>query len=122
MKKIFCCPVLELFHCVPLWKTVLFVSSRVFSLSTPVRLHGKKLQNATNDIFTKSLKKQEGLKRLLGCSKNEPLLNCFSREEALSMVPSRNKLLKSAILKKDYHFWSIPTNVLPLLFFQGFSF
>ena len=35
MKKIFCCPALELFHCLPLWKTVLFVSSRAFSLSTP---------------------------------------------------------------------------------------
>ena len=33
-KKI-CCPALELFHCLPLWKTVLFVSSRAFSLSTP---------------------------------------------------------------------------------------
>ena len=29
-------PALELFHCLPLWKTVLFVSSRAFSLSTPV--------------------------------------------------------------------------------------
>ena len=36
MKKIFCCPALELFHSLPLWKTVLFVSSRAFSLSTPV--------------------------------------------------------------------------------------
>ena len=36
MKKIFCCPALELFCCLPLWKTVLFVSSRAFSLSTPV--------------------------------------------------------------------------------------
>ena len=35
MKKIFRCPALELFHCLPLWKTVLFVSSRAFSLSTP---------------------------------------------------------------------------------------
>ena len=35
MKKIFCCPALELFHCLPLWKTELFVSSRAFSLSTP---------------------------------------------------------------------------------------
>ena len=34
-KKIFCCPALELFHCLPLWKTVLFVSSSDFSLSTP---------------------------------------------------------------------------------------
>ena len=51
MKKIFCCPTLELFHCLPQWKTVLFVCSRAFSLSTlwtTVRLHGKKLQNATN--------------------------------------------------------------------------
>ena len=36
MKKKFCCPALELFHCLPLWKTVLFVSSRAFSLSTPL--------------------------------------------------------------------------------------
>jgi hypothetical protein len=33
-RNIFCCPALDLFHCLPLWKTVLFVSSRVFSLST----------------------------------------------------------------------------------------
>ena len=33
MKKIFCCPDLELFHCLPHWTTV--------------RLYGKKLQNAT---------------------------------------------------------------------------
>ena len=37
-KKIFFRPALELFHCLPLWTTV--------------RLYGKKLQNATNDIFT----------------------------------------------------------------------
>ena len=34
-EKIYCCPDLELFHCLPLWKTVLFVSSRAFSMSTP---------------------------------------------------------------------------------------
>ena len=34
IKKIFCFPALELFHCLPLWKTVLFVISRDFSLST----------------------------------------------------------------------------------------
>ena len=28
--------VVQLFHCLPLWKTMLFVSSRAFSLSTPV--------------------------------------------------------------------------------------
>ena len=40
MKKIFCCPALELFHCLP----PLF---RCLPLWTTVRLHGKKLQNAT---------------------------------------------------------------------------
>ena len=58
MKKLFCFPALELFHCLPLWKTVLFVSSRAFSLSTPPFLLStpvenseatwKNLQNATN--------------------------------------------------------------------------
>ena len=36
-KKI-CCPALKLFHFLPLWKTVLFVSSRAFLLSTPTFL------------------------------------------------------------------------------------
>ena len=35
MKKMFCCPALELLHCLPLWKKVLFVSSKAFSLTTP---------------------------------------------------------------------------------------
>ena len=64
MKKLFCCPALEFFCCLPLWKTVLLSSSRAFLLSTPmensavcqplcktVRLHGKKLQNATNCVL-----------------------------------------------------------------------
>ena len=38
MKKLFCFPALELFCCLPLWKTVLFVSSRAFLLSTPTFL------------------------------------------------------------------------------------
>ena len=38
MKKIFCFPALELYHCLPLWKTVLFVSSRAFSLSTKISI------------------------------------------------------------------------------------
>ena len=58
MKKLFCFPALELFCCLPLWKTVLFVSSRAFLLSIPTFLLStpvenseatrKKLQNATN--------------------------------------------------------------------------
>ena len=46
MKKIFCCPALELFCCLPLWKTVLFVSSRAFSLSTPTYLLSTPVDNS----------------------------------------------------------------------------
>ena len=44
MKKIFCCPAIELFHCLsPLF--------RCLPLWTTVRLHGKKLQNPTNPFI-----------------------------------------------------------------------
>ena len=46
MKKLFCCPALELFCCLPLWKTVLFVSSRAFSLSTPTLLLSTPVENS----------------------------------------------------------------------------
>ena len=46
MKKKLCCPALELFHCLPLWKTVLFVSSRAFSLSTPTFLLSTPMENS----------------------------------------------------------------------------
>ena len=46
MKKLFCCPALELFHCLPLWKTVLFVSSRAFLLSTPTFLLSTPVENS----------------------------------------------------------------------------
>ena len=46
MKKVFCCPALELFHCLPLWKTVLFVSSRAFSLSTLTFLLSTPVENS----------------------------------------------------------------------------
>jgi hypothetical protein len=46
MKKLFCCPALELFHCLPLWKTELFVSSRAFSLSTPTFLLSTPVENS----------------------------------------------------------------------------
>ena len=42
MKKIFCCPALDLFHCLPLWKTVLFVSSSEATW--------KKATKSTNDF------------------------------------------------------------------------
>ena len=48
MKKIFCCPALELFHCLlPLFHCL--------PLWTTVRLHGKKLQNATNSFMGTSV-------------------------------------------------------------------
>ena len=46
MKKIFCFPALELFHCLPLWKTELFVSSRAFLLSTPTFLLSTHVENS----------------------------------------------------------------------------
>ena len=46
LKKSFCFPALELFHCLPLWKTVLFVSSRAFSLSTPTFLLSTPVDNS----------------------------------------------------------------------------
>ena len=58
MKKIFCCPALELFCCLPLWKTVLFVSSRAFLLSTPTFLLSTPVENseATLKKATKCIK------------------------------------------------------------------
>ena len=61
MKKSFCCPALELFHCLPplfcclpMWKTV--------------RLHGKKLQNATKCfIWTQILIEQTKIFVLSTC-------------------------------------------------------
>ena len=52
-KKIFCCPALELFHCCPLWKQCCLSALKLFHclpLWTAVRLHGKKVQNATKQI------------------------------------------------------------------------
>ena len=66
MKQLFCCPALELFHCLHLWKTV--------------RLHGKKLQNATNYIsvwtskeeikYTKAKKIAKSLLSYIYCERN----------------------------------------------------
>ena len=60
MKKLFCCPALELFHCLPLWKTVLFVSSRAFLLSTPIFLFSTPVEEseATWKKATKCNKQQ----------------------------------------------------------------
>ena len=70
MKNLFCCPALDSFWCLPLWKTVLLSSSRAFSCLPPlfsclalwktVRLPLKKLQKAKNrlpeyTIYKKSL-------------------------------------------------------------------
>ena len=59
LEKLFCCPALELFHCLPLWKTVLFVSSRAFLLSTPTFL------------FSTPVEKSEATwKKATKCNKN----------------------------------------------------
>ena len=66
MKKIFCCPALELFHCLPLWKTVLFVSSRAFLLSTPTFL------------FSTPVEKSEATwKKATKCNKHDYLIFHF---------------------------------------------
>ena len=66
MKKLFCCPALELFHCLPLWKTVLFVSSRALLLSTPTFLLSTLYKNseATWKKATKCNKAIEMLENL----------------------------------------------------------
>ena len=74
----------------------------------------------------KALTKQEGLKCLLGSSKNDPsflkidtyallgkenLANCLLKTNWLMKL----HLVKVSNFKKDHHFWCIPTNVWPLL-------
>ena len=63
MKKLFCCPALELFCCLTLWKTVLFVISRAFSLSTPTFLLSTPVENceATWKKATKCNKRYKSL-------------------------------------------------------------
>ena len=58
MKKIFCCPALQLFHCLPLWKTALFVSSRAFSLSTANFSLSTPVENS-KDTWKKRYKMQQ---------------------------------------------------------------
>ena len=68
MKKIFFCPDLELFHCLPLWKTMLFVSSRAFSLSTPVNnseTTWKKATKCNKNCFLKPFAHFAWLKNIL---------------------------------------------------------
>ena len=88
MKKIFCCPALELFHCLPLWKTVLFVSSRAFSLSTPTFLLSTPVE-ATWKKATKCNKEVFLWCKLLLCSViNWPVLQF----DAFKIVPWKMKL------------------------------
>ena len=71
MKKTFCCPALELFHCLPLWKTVLFVSSRAFSLSTP-----------TFSLSTPVENSEATRKKATKCNKQ----NCFRTPKFLNYI------------------------------------
>ena len=74
MKKLFCCPALELFHCLPLWKTVLFVSSRAFLLSTPTFLLSTPVEN-NEATWKKATKCNKFVSSILGKSMARP--NCF---------------------------------------------
>ena len=93
-KKIFCCPALELFHCLPLWKTVLFVSSRAFLLSTPTFL------------FSTPVKKSEATwKKATKCNKDlcssESLTICFFRIRRLVFRAFRI----AKVQKSNRNFW-----------------
>ena len=81
MKKIFCCPDLELFHCLP----PLF---GCLPLWTTVRVHGKKVQNATKVktsgrfflnfvAFSHCLSFREKLLLILGLIGKTSYLFCF---------------------------------------------
>ena len=75
MKKLFCCPALELFHCLPLWKTVLFVSSRAFLLSTPTFLLSTLYKNS-----------EATWKKATKCNKSLRHLQCQSDNSKNSVV------------------------------------
>ena len=73
MKRIFCCPALELFHCLTLWKTVLFVSSRAFSLSTSTFLSGY-LEKSYKMQQTKILIRMQIFLKPIGLSKDNLII------------------------------------------------
>ena len=90
MKKLFCCPALELFRCLPLWKTVLFVSSRAFLLSTPTFLLSTLYKNseATWKKATKCNKVNICNQQLNFWLINWRLHNWFSRKPQLkALIP-----------------------------------
>ena len=84
MKKLFCCPALELFCCLPHWKTVLLSSSRAFKMSNPME----------NTTWKKSTK----------CNKNMLVIHmmftrsfwCFFYIKLLTLVLNY-KIFKNAI-------------------------
>jgi hypothetical protein len=74
MKKIFCFPALELFHCLPLWKTELFVSSRAFLLSTPTFLLSTHVENSEA-----TWKKATKCNKLVKLQHYVKLISCFTK-------------------------------------------
>ena len=76
MKKLFCFPALELFRCLPLWKTVLFVSSRAFLLSTPTFLLSTLYKNS-EATWKKATKCNKQLVRAWSVGCTGRLLNTY---------------------------------------------
>ena len=92
MKKLFCCPALELFHCLPhrglkldlpLWKTVLFVSSRAFLSSTPTFLFSTPMENS-EATWKKATKCNKNVLLVLQCIKQKllTLFLCFKKRDS----------------------------------------
>ena len=99
MKKLFCCPALELFHCLPLLKTVLFVSSRAFLLST-----------TTFSLSTPVENSEATWKKATKCNKH----SLSQRKAVLASVPCLGIVHKSYIFFTVLHVetWRSIANVL----------
>ena len=79
------CPVLELFHCLPLWKTVLLSSSRAFLLSAPTFLFSTPMDNSEATRKKSYTMQQTNLSLL--------------RQECLIRHLNGNKSMLSSIIK-----------------------
>ena len=111
MKRLFCCPALELFHCLPLWKTVLFVCSSAFSLSIPTFSLSIPVDNS-EATWNRNYKMQQkihfikAMASLLtdvvrGCEASDPKLLCIVRKK----IPRDSSRENAIIYHKSLHSW-----------------
>ena len=121
MKKLLCCPALKLFCCLPLWKTVLFVSSRAFSFSTPTFSLSTPVENseAAWKKATKCIKFKFELPQLFASSvKRKKTLPNDTRGKS-SCLSFQIELLSINVSKLINNFWMlqclfyISTQLLP---------